>query len=184
MNETICALATAPGGALGIIRISGALSLEILSRIFSKDLTKVPANTGLYLVGKAGATYTVSIIKDFQSDEFKDNLLKSTIDGVQKTEDGKTNYMLGTTSKGRGFHMLKKTATYEQTKNKAYLSYAADEANAPERLFIGDGEANRIANINVEKANGAWYTINGVKLNGVPTQKGMYIRNGNKVMIK
>jgi hypothetical protein len=23
-----------------------------------------------------------------------------------------------------------------------------------------------------------------VKLNGVPTQKGMYIRNGNKVMIK
>ena len=149
-----------------------------------KEVTKVPANTGLYLVGKAGATYTVSIIKDFQSDEFKDNLLKSTINGVPKTEDGKTNYMLGTTSKGRGFHMLKKTATYEQTKNKAYLSYAADEANAPERLFIGEGEATRIANINVEKANGAWYTINGVKLNGVPTQKGMYIRNGNKVMIK
>ena len=149
-----------------------------------KEVTKVPANTGLYLVGEAGATYTVSIIKDFQSDEFKDNLLKSTINGVQKKEDGKTNYMLGTTSKGRGFHMLKRSGSYEQTKNKAYLSYAVDEANAPERLFIGEGEANRIANINVEKANGAWYTINGVKLNGVPTQKGMYIRNGNKVMIK
>ena len=45
MNETICALATAPGGALGIIRISGAQSLEILSRIFSKDLTTAKANT-------------------------------------------------------------------------------------------------------------------------------------------
>ena len=44
-NETICALATAPGGALGIIRISGAQSLEILSRIFSKDLTNSLPNT-------------------------------------------------------------------------------------------------------------------------------------------
>ena len=45
MSEAICALATAPGGALGIIRISGDHSLEILSRIFSKDLTQAPANT-------------------------------------------------------------------------------------------------------------------------------------------
>ena len=44
-NDTICALATAPGGALGIIRISGAQALEILSRIFTKDLTTVQANT-------------------------------------------------------------------------------------------------------------------------------------------
>ena len=43
--DTICALATAPGGALGIIRISGAQSLEILSRIFSKDLANVGPNT-------------------------------------------------------------------------------------------------------------------------------------------
>ncbi len=45
MSETICALATAPGGALGIIRISGSQSLEILSRIFTKDLTNAQANT-------------------------------------------------------------------------------------------------------------------------------------------
>ena len=36
--DTICAIATAPGGALSIIRISGDQSLEILSRIFSKDV--------------------------------------------------------------------------------------------------------------------------------------------------
>ena len=46
-NETICALATAPGGALGIIRISGPRSLEILSHIFrgSGDVQSFPANT-------------------------------------------------------------------------------------------------------------------------------------------
>jgi len=45
MNETICAIATASGGALGIIRISGEQSLEILSLIFSKDLTTAKPNT-------------------------------------------------------------------------------------------------------------------------------------------
>ena len=45
MNDTICALATAPGGAIGIIRISGAQSLEILSHIFTKNLSDAKANT-------------------------------------------------------------------------------------------------------------------------------------------
>ena len=44
-SETICALATAPGGAIGIIRISGPQSLEILSRIFTKDVTTAQPNT-------------------------------------------------------------------------------------------------------------------------------------------
>ncbi len=46
-NETICALATAPGGAIGIIRISGPQSLEILSHVFrgKGDLQSYPANT-------------------------------------------------------------------------------------------------------------------------------------------
>ena len=54
-NDTICALATAPGGALGIIRISGHQTLEILSRIFSKDLTKAHPNTIHYGHIKDGA---------------------------------------------------------------------------------------------------------------------------------
>ena len=44
-EDTICAIATAPGGALGIIRISGAQALEILSSVFSKDLTQAQPNT-------------------------------------------------------------------------------------------------------------------------------------------
>ena len=47
MNETICALATAPGGAIGIIRISGPQSLEILSHVFrgKGNVKSYPANT-------------------------------------------------------------------------------------------------------------------------------------------
>ena len=45
MNDTICALATAPGGALGIIRISGPQALEILSHVFTKDLSDTQPNT-------------------------------------------------------------------------------------------------------------------------------------------
>ena len=52
---TICALATAPGGAIGIIRISGPQTLEILSRVFSKDLTKAKPNTIHYGHIKDGA---------------------------------------------------------------------------------------------------------------------------------
>ncbi|MGM9713586.1 MAG: tRNA uridine-5-carboxymethylaminomethyl(34) synthesis GTPase MnmE [Prevotella sp.] len=33
-NPTICAMATAPGGAIGVIRVSGAKSIEYVSRIF------------------------------------------------------------------------------------------------------------------------------------------------------
>ena len=44
-EDTICAIATAPGGALGIIRISGAQALEILSSVFNKDLTQAQPNT-------------------------------------------------------------------------------------------------------------------------------------------
>ena len=44
-NETICALATAPGGAIGIIRVSGPQSIEVLSRVFTKDVSLAQPNT-------------------------------------------------------------------------------------------------------------------------------------------
>lgn len=44
-TDTICALATPPGGAIGIIRLSGPDTLPILSRLFSRDLTSAPGHT-------------------------------------------------------------------------------------------------------------------------------------------
>ena len=44
-TETICALATAPGGALGIIRVSGPKTFSAVSSICSVDCGSVSANT-------------------------------------------------------------------------------------------------------------------------------------------
>ena len=44
-SDTICALATATGGAIGIVRISGPQALEKISCIFSKNLTQAEPNT-------------------------------------------------------------------------------------------------------------------------------------------
>ena len=44
-EDTICALATAPGGALGIIRVSGPKAFEAVSALCSVRCDSVPANT-------------------------------------------------------------------------------------------------------------------------------------------
>ena len=44
-NDTICALATAPGGALGIIRVSGPEALSVVDLICSGAIATAPANT-------------------------------------------------------------------------------------------------------------------------------------------
>lgn len=145
-----------------------------------QQVTKVPANTGLYLVGEAGGNYTVPAIDDFKSDDFKYNMLLPTAEGVTKSDD---NYVFGTVDGERGFFHLRKAAAAGEVKNKAYLHIEA--AEAPLRIVLEEANATRIANINTQKAaDGAWYTTTGVKLNGVPTLKGMYIHNGKKFMIK
>ena len=58
------------------------------------------------------------------------------------------------------------------------------------RIFIEepDGTTTVIKGINADGEaivdNEGWYTLNGVKLQGVPTQKGIYINNGKKVVVK
>lgn len=47
-QDTICALATAPGGAIGIIRISGEDSIRIANGIFRRDISQAKANTVAY----------------------------------------------------------------------------------------------------------------------------------------
>lgn len=47
-NDTICALATPAGGAIGIIRLSGPEAITITSRLFSRNITDAPANSIKY----------------------------------------------------------------------------------------------------------------------------------------
>ena len=73
--------------------------------------------------------------------------------------------------------------------NKAYLKFVTNQQlSAPQYISIsGDlGEGTtRIDNLNVnDNENGEWYDLNGRKLNGKPAQKGIYIKNGKKIIVK
>lgn len=50
-------------------------------------------------------------------------------------------------------------------------------------LNFGEGEGTGITTTNYTNPSDAWYTIDGQLLNGKPTQKGIYINNGKKVVI-
>ena len=45
MKDTICALATAPGGAIAVIRVSGPKAIEITNAIVIKEITKAKSAT-------------------------------------------------------------------------------------------------------------------------------------------
>ena len=52
-------------------------------------------------------------------------------------------------------------------------------------LDLGDGESSSIMTIaDVPADSGAWYTLDGRRLSSQPTQRGMYISNGHKVIIR
>ena len=69
MTDTICALATAPGGALGIIRVSGPDAFDVVSSICHIDVRKVAANTIHYtrIVGAEGETIDEVMVSVFRA---------------------------------------------------------------------------------------------------------------------
>ena len=66
--------------------------------------------------------------------------------------------------------------------------YVKTPAGAAARIYVeeADGSTTAINAITGEVINNAegWYSIDGMKLNAQPTQKGVYINNGKKVVIK
>lgn len=75
------------------------------------------------------------------------------------------------------------------TKIKAFRAYfmlnevLSGVAEAKVR-FIVDEDAAAIEGITPDMENGVWYTLDGRQLNGKPAEKGVYIVDGKKVLIK
>jgi len=64
-----------------------------------------------------------------------------------------------------------------------------DGMSAAPRIVIEEpnGETTAIETINIEQQNQdaeGWYNLSGMKLNGAPSQKGVFIKNGKKVIVK
>ena len=73
-------------------------------------------------------------------------------------------------------------------KNKAYLHLGtASSAKSYNIILLGDtAVTNGLSHATVmpETQNGAYYTLQGVRLQGVPQSKGIYIHNGKKTIIR
>ena len=75
--------------------------------------------------------------------------------------------------------------------NKAYLKFVTDQQqSAPQYINIvmggdlGEGTTGiNNVNDNLNDNEATWYDLNGRKLNGKPAQKGIYIKNGKKVVV-
>ena len=66
---------------------------------------------------------------------------------------------------------------------RAYLK-VANSSSARLRVVI-DGDTESITTVGLgHTAPGAWYTLDGQKLSGTPTAKGIYINNGKKIIVR
>ena len=88
-----------------------------------------------------------------------------------------------TDENGVGFYKL--SANGIIAAGKAYLTYSGTTGSA--RQFFLFDEATGIVelkNSRIEelKSDDAWYSLDGRKLDGKPTTKGLYIVNGKKVI--
>ena len=96
---------------------------------------------------------------------------------IAASTDDQTNYALN----GKQFVWVKNAV--EIGANKAWLSISTGVPSA--RITLVFDETTKIATTNITNlTNGDWYDLNGRKLNGMPTKKGIYIMNGRKVVVK
>ena len=136
----------------------------------------VPAGTGLLMTGTEGATYVFPLTSgDATADVSGNKLVGVTKDTDLSTlTDGNSHYVYD----NDGFK-LQSTGTIAA--NKAYLSLPSSDTD---KIYVSLGGATGIKGIAADNEdNGAWYTLDGVKVNEKPTAKGLYIHNGKKVVV-
>lgn len=146
----------------------------------------IPGGTGVIIEGNSG-TYKFPIIDE--ADPLPAGAPNSLLDGcVENTpvasllaQTPGIIYTLGR-SKESYINFFKYTGTTLNA-NKAY--YLLPEGSNAKSLTISfDGEATGIRNADTDVVDGAWYTIEGVQVQGKPMRKGLYIHNGKTVIVK
>lgn len=136
--------------------------------------TVIPANTGI-LVKAAQGDYNFVVTSE-ASKELPINNLVAAKEAV--TSDGAKYFALTTLNDGKvGFAKVAKDVVIPA--GKAYLMV---ENGSPAKFFGLDGEATGINSVKTAKADGAYYTLEGVKT--TKPVKGIYIHNGKKIVVK
>ena len=86
---------------------------------------------------------------------------------------------------GKQFVYVKNDLTLPANKCCLKITSGNSFEQGSRSITIVFDETTKIANTNLTNlTNGNWYDLNGRKLNGMPTKKGVYIMNGRKVVVK
>lgn len=137
--------------------------------------TVIPANTGI-LVKAAKGDYNFAVTSKEGTPLENNNLIAAT---EPVKSDGSTFFALTKIGDKVGFAVVKEGVNIPA--GKAYLE--VPEGNTPAAKFFGlDGEATGINSVKTAKADGAYYTLEGVKT--TKPVKGLYIHNGKKIVVK
>ena len=134
--------------------------------------TVIPANTGILVKADQGKHNFVVTSKE--GTELTNNLVAATAD---VTSDGATFFALTKMDTKVGFAVVK-----EDVKIPAGKAYLKVPAATTAKFFSLDGEATGINSVKTAKADGAYYTLEGVKT--TKPVKGLYIHNGKKIVVK
>lgn len=137
--------------------------------------TVIPAKTGILVKATVGK-YDFSVTS--KECATLDNDLKAATTDVTSKSEGAKYFALTTLSDGKvGFALVEKDVVIPA--GKAYLMVE----NGTQAKFFGlDGEATGINSVKTAKADGAYYTLEGVKT--TKPVKGLYIHNGKKIVVK
>lgn len=139
-------------------------------------VTTVPAGEGVLLRG--AGTYNVPVTAGVTAWNAEDNaFIRGTGDAVETGSDP-YNYILNNVNGVIGFY---RAAGQTVATNRAYLQTTTNAARL-NISFDDDDQTTGIARVEETVANDAVYTLSGVRVEK-PT-KGLYIKNGKKVVIK
>lgn len=152
----------------------------------TQKVKRVPANTGI-IVGLAAATAeakTISVpVCTGETDDVTGNMLVAVLEAttIQQTVDGYTNYVFGKSGGKEQFFKVRATGM-EVPANNAYLAIPEAQAKGIDEIGL-NGDATGISTIeNADMQNGEVYNLQGQKVNRA--QKGVYIVNGKKIILK
>jgi len=163
--------------ASGFFQNSGAV---LLTRVYD-----VPAYTGIMVKGEPG-TYTVpfSTSYAYYSNMLKGNVAETTIN---PTDGDYTNYYLSDGENGLGFYKV--TSAMTMSANHAYLQLPTSMVNQARsiRMVFTEDEPTGISDVTGKSGNGntedgTIYDMQGRKV--THPAKGMYIKNGKKIVIE
>ena len=146
----------------------------------TKCETKVPAATGLLIAGKAGKTFTINTTAD--ATEAPDGNLLVGLPNGGTVPAGKYVFAWPNDDvTAASFYVL--NSVQEIGSFKAYLDTAA-VGGARLSLSFGEdaGEATGISEMKSQKADGTIFNLRGQRV--AQPQKGLYIMNGKKTIVK